>query len=195
MSHENSICCTEVFVFTSKSHYSKGTQQPGRVVGCGATTNGYGWMQTAAGDLWVSQCDPKALSSVTVFLLKPSGLSLHKWARTQWSGLNQKRLQGSSLFSRAGLILVPEGASQLWLCSCRYCSHPSDVLTASPQWELLQRVLPVTSMCPNLILCKYSATIKYSSWQHREIYAVNISVLWNNLLGKKHTEEEQQQEK
>lgn len=88
-----------LFVFTSQSGDSKGTQQPEGVVNSGTTANGHDWVQTTAGHLWVSQCDPKALLSVTVIRLKSSGLLLHKWARTQQSGFNQKRLQGSSLFA------------------------------------------------------------------------------------------------
>ena len=37
---------------------------------------------------------------------------------------------------------------------------------------------------PQSYPCKYNATIKHSSWEHSEIYAVNINVLWNNLLEK-----------
>lgn len=77
MSHEDSICHTQLFVFTSERCDSKGTGQPEKVVGAGTTANGHDWVQTPAGDLWVSQGDPKALLSVTVILLKSSGLATH----------------------------------------------------------------------------------------------------------------------
>lgn len=78
MSHQDTICYTQLFVFTSESRDSKGTRQPERVVSCGTTANGHGWMQTAAGDPWVSQGGSKAQFSATVILLKSSGLLLHK---------------------------------------------------------------------------------------------------------------------
>lgn len=54
MSHQDTVCYTQLFVFTSESRDSKGTRQPERVVSCGTTANGHGWMQTAAG---VLRCD------------------------------------------------------------------------------------------------------------------------------------------
>lgn len=108
--------------------------QPERVVSCGATINGHDRVQTTAGDL---KCDPKALFSVTVILLKSPGLLLHKWARTQWSGLIRKGSKDLSLCLRARVSCASALTRYYSLPSgCDDSLTPMEVISEGPASDL-----------------------------------------------------------
>ena len=119
MSHQDSICCTQPFPFTSEIGDSKETQQSERVVNCDTSANYHAWIQTTVGDMRGQECNPRVLFSVT------SGSSEVIWTTCYRSEqehgdlvLTVKRLQGvfflSGCWTRFSCL---RDTSHLWLCS------------------------------------------------------------------------------